>query len=170
MTSFWHMRSKAIAMKGRPWLRFSLRSFFGVIAAMCICLAWNVERATRQRSIVAEIEAAGGAVSYVEVITGSVREPKDARPFLLVYGHGRPSSRSWLHKLLGDDFLGHVVSVDFQNREVDNRLLDNISTLPSLRFLQFNTEKLSDAEMDLLHRELPGCYICDVYRPPRRTP
>ena len=121
--------------KRKKRLRYSLRSFFIVIALTAVFLAFVVRPVVVQRQTVGIIRELGGTVKYVE----SNR-------------YGLPD---WVKKSVGVDYFQSVNTVDFSQTTVRNEHLHVLARLPYLRVLYLNYTHITDDAL-LTLRELRG--------------
>jgi hypothetical protein len=114
----------------RRFIRVRLRTLLLVMLAVCIVLAWKVERVRRQRKAVNLVLQMGGTVGY-DYEGPFIDEPHGIK------GPSLPKPASeWLIKRLGIDFFADVVSVDLTAKPVD---LTHIRELTALRRLDLNS-------------------------------
>jgi Leucine-rich repeat (LRR) protein len=119
----------------RPWLRFSLRTFFLVVTALCIWIGIRVNAARHQREAIAAILKAGGSVTFdYQLIAGSGRPGTSATS-----PAANPPGPVWLRDLIGEEFFRTAVAVTFDYRAHQRSLttseLAELSKLPALRTL-----------------------------------
>lgn len=91
----------------RRWLQFSLRGFLVAITVGCIWLGREVNKAAKQKRMVASIQAFYGDVRY-DFDQSQIRRPSEG-----------PSIDAWMRKTFGRDFLHDVVEVNFACRTND---------------------------------------------------
>ena len=122
----------------RRWFQFRLRTLLIAILVLSVPLSWfavRKEKARRQREAVEEIERLGGTVFY----------PYDG---LLV-----PPKRTWLRKLLGNDFFDKVDSVTYVNfgpEVITDSSLEPLEGLPYLSWLCLTGTQVTDDGLKLL--------------------
>lgn len=118
-------------------LRLSVRMSMGLVLLVGVWLGWVVRRADRQRQAVAAIEKAGGRVYYDWQYTGGTI----AGAYLQ---GGRPWAPRRLVNLLGPDYFGTVISVQFKGCGTDE-ILAEVSRLEGLEqlslFMSGNTDE-----------------------------
>lgn len=121
-------------------LRFRLRTFLVLVAVACVSLGWYASLAIRQQRAIQGIRALGGHARY-----------EDARKFegsfkTVTYGtmmnvtEVPAPQRSWLRKMLGEDWFTNVAIVSVKGKEFSNddmpALRDHLESLPRLERLE----------------------------------
>ena len=115
------------------WFRFSLRTLLLLITVFAVWLGFTVSAARRQREAVSAIFSAGGRVSYDfgKFPRRGKMDEINPRP--------RPTiAPDWLRERLGDDFCSNVVSVGFDQKNVQASTLRQLSQCSELATLQIN--------------------------------
>jgi Leucine-rich repeat (LRR) protein len=126
--------------RSRRW-RYSLRTLLVVVTLLCIWLGIVTKRAVDQRRAAAAIETAGG---HFSCDTSSEAVSAD-----------EPKPRSWLRRIIGDDFFRSIVEVSFQpgefgeeSQESPKPTVDDtlalIGKLPALNFLRVDKHRVTD--------------------------
>lgn len=139
----------------RPYLTFSLRTFFVLLTIGCVWLAILAERAREQRETVKAIEALGGYVIYDWELrhlsavankgSGQSAEPKPAGP-------------AWLRQLLGDDYFQVVKMAGF-NHAKDADISKAIPQLQRFHGLEVVDIPFSETSANKLRAALPKCDV-----------
>jgi hypothetical protein len=130
----------------RRWLQFRLKTIFVVVAIVavpCGLFKWKWDRKQAERRAVAEIKKVGGSVAYdwqVIVIEGNRASAETLRR-LKQGQRPEPPGPAFLRKLLGDDFLAHVVQVQFPYVEIDDSDLVWLDSLPDVERLDVRNKK-----------------------------
>jgi hypothetical protein len=159
----------------RRWTQFSLGTMFVVMTALCLRLAWQTNRAHRQREAVAAIKAFGGKVQYEgqpSIGEWRVFGISLMSSFRLDETAGMLPEDSWLDKALGD-FAHEVRGVliadnidadgEIKYRRVAsadlNSLVPALIALPGLQEVYVDCDHIADEDLVILQRALPGCQI-----------
>lgn len=117
----------------KRWFRFSLRIVLVALTVGCVLLGWNVNKAHRQKTTVAWVEAMGGSVGYDYAIDGTNISLPDAEP-----------GPKWLRDAIGVDYLATVDYVDLSHSEVtDLSPLADLSKLKTLLLSHTTVKDLS---------------------------
>jgi hypothetical protein len=98
------------------WFQFSLRTLLVVVtlcALLCSWFAVKMQQAKRQREAVEAITKVGGRAMYDWQVDANGNYVRNAQP---------PATK-WLRNLLGDDFFGRVVEVEFDDTKVTDEVL-----------------------------------------------
>ena len=123
--------------------QFSLRSLLVLTVAAAIPFSWlavEMKRAREQREAVAAIVRLGGGVLYDYNIVGDfMLQPLKKSP-----------SPACLHNLVGDDFLGSVVTVVLWGHQVADAELAHLKVFRNLRFLSLSGTRVSDGGLEHL--------------------
>src|SRR5688500_8424293 len=113
----------------RRWYQFSLRTL--MVAMLLLCLGpvgyvgYEQNKVRRQKGAVEAIEKLGGVVGYGRAVSGR---------------------SAILRKILGDDTIGMVESVDFWNpSQVTDVDLVHLARLPRLKSLHLSDSQVTDA-------------------------
>jgi hypothetical protein len=114
------------------WFSYRLRSILLLVAALAVGLAWCVNEAHRQRTVVSAINAAGGSVVY-----DYMQHPD------------RPLGRTrfgqvpkWIIDLLGHDFFASVINVRIP--KPTDELMIHVGKLRSLQSFDGNYDQMSE--------------------------
>jgi hypothetical protein len=150
----------------RRWgLRFSLRTFLGLVTIFCIVLAWRLHRAKVQREAVKAIQDAGGWVHYDYQVGDARAVTNDPQ--------ARPWEPRWLLDMVGIDFFHDVTEVNMVYNEEGGSRRDNnrginigpqLAHFPRLRVLLVKDHILDDAGMAHVGRmkRLESLYFWDA--------
>ena len=138
----------------RRWFQFRLRTLLIAILVLSLPLSWfaaRMRKAKRQREAVEAIEKAGGHTgsSFHDFIArASTREPE----------------RTWLRRLLGDDFFDPVSQAYLSKNTSDNDL-EHLNALTRLRILDLRDSQVTDAGLEHLKGmpNLRWLYLQDTY-------
>ena len=116
----------------RRILRFSIRTLLIVLTIFCVWLSWKVERARKQREVVAWVQEMGGSVHYgYELYDNTVFLP-----------NAKPPGPEWLRNLLGIDYFGDVRCVFLDGSEVSD--VSPLAELTNLEVLHLTDTSVSD--------------------------
>jgi hypothetical protein len=121
----------------RQRFQFGFRSllvFFVAASVPLGWLAWEMQKARRQREAVGAIMEAGGVVFYDY-------EPRHIGGVVVLE---RPTTPTWLRKLLGDDFFCGVVVVDCSAKNFDDVDAMHLQELPNLEWLLLGHTQITD--------------------------
>jgi hypothetical protein len=118
--------------------QFSLRSLLVATVAVAIPFSWlavEMKKAREQREVVEAIRKVGGSGLYdYDRLLPSASRPIWLRKF---------PSPPWLRKLVGDDFLGNVVTVVWSGDKMTDADLANLQLFPTLKCLSLFGTKVS---------------------------
>ena len=100
----------------RRWFRFSLRSLFLVVTALCLWLGWNVNVVRLRRAVLAQVPNDIGVVEWKIATRATDRDHLDARIASIKDSthcrrHAAPSAGprlSLIRRWLGDEPIGVV--------------------------------------------------------------
>ena len=104
----------------RHFLRFSIRTVLISLTICCVWLGWKVERARKQREVVAWVQGVGGTVNYES------------------QSHGP----QWLRKQIGRHFFDDVVSIDFGFMQLSD--VTPLAELKNLKELVLSSTQMTD--------------------------
>lgn len=133
--------------------RVMLRVLFGVSLIVGMASGWVLmarQRADRQADARSAIRAAGGA-AYCDYQWVDGNPVPDAVP------PGAP----WFRRLVGGEFLDHVVAVDLGHAERPDELVRQLLLLPYLHTLRARGSGLSDQSLEVVGR-LYGLHVLDL--------
>jgi Leucine-rich repeat (LRR) protein len=119
----------------RRWHQFSLRTLLVLVTLFAIPCSWlavTIQQAKREEAAAAVILKSGATVEW----------------------DGNPSGPTWLRKVLGERFLGHVKVVNFLFAEVTDRTLEPLHDLSQLKELDLSFSSIADGVLVRL-RGLP---------------
>lgn len=140
--------------------RSILELFLVCIVVAMLGLGVVVFLGVLQRSVVREIERAGGRVLYSWNF--------DAPTGRYWLSDGKPDAPRWLVDLLGKDAFGSVVDVSAFGRKVDPAMIRSIQGLHALRKLRLGRVSVSEPDLvrlsslgRLRHLELSDCKLGD---------
>ena len=109
----------------RRWFRFSLRSLLLFVVLVGIPLGWlgsKVNRARKQRAVVAELQKLGARFIYDPV---NELGPKERQP----------SGPTWLIDLLGREYFDDVFQVSIASPGVTDETIELIAELPAVEYV-----------------------------------
>jgi hypothetical protein len=107
-----------------------------VVAVVCGCLKWKLDRKERDRKALAEIEKAGGGYVYDWQYAGQ----------------SAPSGPALLRKLWGDDFFSSVVQVQIEGAHITDDWLVHLEPLVGLERVHLKCPRMTDAGLVHLQR------------------
>lgn len=110
------------------WVVFALIAFFAALLVFASLASLNVASKRNQVQAVAIIEELGGSVRYDY-------EKEDPKVPNLFKRDAVPKAPNWLRKRLGDEYFGHVVSVDLSDTSVTDDDLKALRGFPHLEIL-----------------------------------
>jgi hypothetical protein len=118
----------------RRWYQFSLKTLLVLLTLLCLgpggFVAYEQNRAWRQKGAVAAIEELGGAVGYCRAV---------------------PVRSAMLRRILGDDTFAVVESVDFWNpSRVTDADLKHLASLSRLKTLHLDNSQVTDGGLKQL--------------------
>ncbi len=118
----------------RRWLRYSLRSMLLVTLVISAWLAWNVNRASRQRK----------AVEHLRSLDRSVWISYDFEvgEYGLYVNDAAPPGPDWLRELVGVDFLSDVVKLE--SGKILDPDLNDVHDLTALKYCRFSHAPITD--------------------------
>lgn len=125
----------------RRRFRLSLRA---LLIGLTIFACWQsplINRARRQREVVAAIKEAGGSVVY---------DYQRARNGALL-PDSQPKTPKRLRAVLGDDLFCDVIEVDLNRAKIDDEWVARLNGLPKLQALNLAGTPISDAGIESLH-------------------
>ena len=136
---FWIMLLWLVVSLSFRWrFQFSIRSLLVlpvVVALPCSWFACEMRKAERQAAVVQEIKNVGGSVVYdLDVDTSET-----------LISNAKPSGQERLRSLLRDDFIGAVVGVNLNDRNITDAGLAHLAALPQLRELWLDGNQITDA-------------------------
>jgi hypothetical protein len=111
-----------------------------VVAVPCSWLGTEMKAANEQRAVVEAIVNLGGWVDYDYHCDEAGNEIDGAGP-------PRPV---WLRNLFGDDLFVSVAKVEVPSKPVDDAWLENLKSLPQLRFLNALDTQVTNAGLSRL--------------------
>ncbi len=132
-------RAQHVGRPRRRWCQFSLRSLLVLMLLVSVgmsYLAVRMQRARRQSEVVETVRKMGGVVCY------DSQEPPFTQP--------RAPGPTLLRYLLGEDFFGTVVRVDFNSRPPADDGLECLQELPQLKMLSLDKAGVTDAGLEHL--------------------
>ena len=130
----------------KQWARFSLRTLFLAMTALCLALGTEAQRARCQRAAVAAVESRKGFVTYSR--TGRIKNS---------------SLRRLVRERIGPEYVERVIGINLFRREFGDAETSTFDTLGSLESLNlFNTD-VTDAGLRHL-RGLTSITILDLGR------
>ena len=94
----------------RRWLQFSLRAFLVALTVACIWIGRKFYLSKQQQQAVKAVEAIGGSVHYDWQPTSDYLSTDNRELKFITWGETR-RERSWLARVIGDDFVHDVNSV-----------------------------------------------------------
>jgi hypothetical protein len=131
---------QCISGSWRAWLRFKLGTSIFLIVLLCCALSMIAKRAREQRASVRAIERAGGRVFYDFEFTARSST-------------GVPTGEPWAPKplldLLGLDYFGHIVIVEFAAGASD-REMPYVARLGRLETLNLHGSSVTSAGLEHL--------------------
>jgi len=138
----------AAGQPGKPrrrlrWYQLSLRTLLVVVLVASLGMSWfavRMQRARKQREVVAAIVEMGGRVTYDYEFDASGH----------YIPHPEPPGPAWLRKLLGDDFFTDVRSVRFLGTHVKAAELIHLKGLTRLQRLYLSDTQVTDADLEHL--------------------
>jgi hypothetical protein len=120
------------------WYQFSLRTLLVLVLLASVGMSWfavRMQRARKQREVVAAIVEMGGRVTYdydFDASGNRVLNPK-------------PPGPAWLRKLLGDDFFANVTCVGLGEPETPPTGLEYVAGVPHVHGLHPDGTQVTDA-------------------------
>ncbi|MGA2253965.1 MAG: hypothetical protein ABSG53_04825, partial [Thermoguttaceae bacterium] len=133
--SFWWLA--ALVFRWR--FQFSIRSLLVLVVAVALPFSWfavEMKKAREQKWVAEEIQNAGA-----EVWCGDDQFEKWTQL------PPPPSEPEWLRNLLGPDFIGAIVAVEFST-DFNEAGLEQLARLPQLRYLGFGGTGATDAVLE----------------------
>jgi hypothetical protein len=128
----------------RRWCQFRLRTLFllvAVCAVPCGLFKWKWDRKQAERRAVTEIKKVGGFVAYDWQVTEGYSASAVTLLRLKQAQRREPPGPAVLRKFLGDDFLAHLVQVQFPYAEITDDELVWMKALPDLEYLDLRNKK-----------------------------
>ena len=110
----------------RRWLQFSVRAVLLLMVVIAVPLGWTMHKVRQQRDAVVALESVGCEVEY----------RSDDWP---------PTVSNWLWKMLGDDAVATVISVESTFGGVSDAGLAKLRGLTQLKSLQLSGKEFTDA-------------------------
>ena len=89
----------------RSWLQYSLRTFLLLVAVFSVWLGIQVNKAQKQKAVVAAIEAAGGEVIY------DWQYLAWQNSLTLPGSENVPSQGAWLRKIVGEEYHQEIAVI-----------------------------------------------------------
>jgi hypothetical protein len=154
--------------------QFSLATMFVVVTAFCVWLAWQVNRAKRQREGVAALRTLGAAVFQVDPAASKrlARDlPKTHKWLGAAYVEpleyvslrhanaldARPEKIETALKLLKD--LSGLRRLNLEGLPLTERNMKQLASLPTLSELDLGYTGVGEPALDRLQESLPKCRI-----------
>jgi hypothetical protein len=110
-----------------------------LILVLSVWLAWQVNRAHKQRRALALIEALGGRVWFDYQLV----QPHDP-PILAIDDNNEPPVPAWLRNTIGEEYFRKVIAVDLSERPVGDDDLDLLADLPHVLYVYITDTSIGD--------------------------
>jgi hypothetical protein len=131
--------------------QFGISTLLLLTCAVAVSCSWftcRMQKAKRQKEVVAEIVRWRGAVGYDYQF-----DPLGNMMFV------RPPGPEWLRNLVGIDFLANVVYVHYYGPRITDAATTDLPKLTDLRWIRFSLTQVSDKRCRELQKALPDCEI-----------
>ena len=114
-------------VRGRRWVRFSLRTFLLVVTVFAIWIGFQTYRAQLQSRAVSALQDL-----FVQISYDWQHDPSD---YMYVLANVSPPTPGWLRDAVGEHFFQTVVRVNFEQTQTHDSDLQWLDALPDIRFL-----------------------------------